>query len=452
MEEKVNAVARRKVALVFVMLFLSVLLLSPWASAPSSTIPEWEAAIGNTPSPASAVPTVEMSEAPMMPVKLKVAAALPLAEFAALLQQSEARESKLPGITVEFQRVEPAEAYNVFFGASRIGEAADVMLLENEWVKAFAVSGYLMPADSAFVGEALSEQLEALSAPLKWNGYLWGVPRDYDPYVIVWNVPVWQTIADDAALNPPQTVEEWQQIAARVREQLPQPRWLAISDNDPFALLTWVQAASNASIALDDTAAWQFTPLAKALALLEQERSGIAFAGDRDEMTAWLSEGSVLAALMPYSEAQALGAKPLADRTAALAFDHATWLHSPVWPRGRSFVISSRTASEEAARRWVAIMTEAAVQRENYAQFGKLPVYRSLYASGDSIGLSALLPFDDEATAVFPYRQQFEVDPRLPDRLRRIGDLWAEFASGGVDSASWMERWAEQLTDAQFDN
>lgn len=449
-----NAVARRKIALVFVMLFLSVLLLSPWASAPSPSMSDRTEATGETPSPSLSLTPAEMPEAPVKPVKLKVAAALPPAEFTALRLQSEEQASKLPGITVEYQRIEPDDAYDAYLGASRIGEAADVMLLENEWVKTFAVSGYLIPADSAFVGEALSEQFEALIAPLKWNGYLWGVPRDYDPYVIVWNVPLWKSLVDSTELKSPQSVEEWEQLATRTTEQFPQLRWLAISSSDPFALLTWLQTAGGTSVALDeaDAVAWQDTPSTEALALLERERSGVAFVNDSNHMAAVFSEGSVLAALMPYSDAQALAAKPLAEQPAELVFDHVTWQHSPVWPRGRSFVISSRTASEEAARRWISVMTESALQRENHASFGKLPVYRSLYADLDPSGLSTLIPSDEEAANAFPYRPQSDNGPDLPDRLQRIGALWSEFASGGVDTASWAQRWGQTLADAKFNN
>jgi ABC-type glycerol-3-phosphate transport system substrate-binding protein len=451
MEEKVNAVARRKVILLIVMLILSVLLLSPWAFAPTTSMPERQEATG-TPSPAEASAPSERPDAPMMPVGLKVVAALPEAEFDALRMQGEERAGRLPGVTVEFVRLNPDDAYQALLDASRRGEPVDVMLVENEWVKSFAVAGHLMPADGAFVGEALSEQLEALISPLKWNGYVWGVPRDFDPYVFVWNVPVWKSVAGGAALRPPQSVEGWQQLAARVREQFPQTRWLAISGDDPFAMLTWIQAAGGNHVALDDNATWQGTPAAEALALLDRERSGVDFSGDWDQIAGWLSAGRLLAALMPYSETVSLLARPLDDQPDALALDHATWQFSTVWPRGRSFVISSRSAHEEAARNWVAVMTESTVQQQNYALFGKLPVYRSLYSDKDIYGLSALFPSGGGATAAFPYRSPSEEGPDLPERLQRIGGLWREFASGTIGVAAWPERWAHVLADAEFDN
>jgi len=97
-------------------------------------------------------------------------------------------------------------------------------------------------------------------------------------------------------------------------------------------------------------------------------------------------------------------------------------------------------------------MTESTVQQQNYALFGKLPVYRSLYSDKDIYGLSALFPSGGGATAAFPYRSPSEEGPDLPERLQRIGGLWREFASGTIGVAAWPERWAHVLADAEFDN
>lgn len=179
--EKVKAVARSKSALVFLLLCMMVLILSPWADAPSpmnsvAIVPEeMEAA-------ASAEPVITQEIA-----ELTVEVAMGEREYRDLVAQNEEFMRDHPDILIELQRINPNQAYSAYKTSSQLEQAADIMLISNEWVIEFASSGYLLPADAAYAGKALAEQFDALAAPLKWNGYLWGVPRDMDPFVLVWN-------------------------------------------------------------------------------------------------------------------------------------------------------------------------------------------------------------------------------------------------------------------------
>jgi ABC-type glycerol-3-phosphate transport system substrate-binding protein len=428
----VNAVARRKSALIFVLFLLLILILTPWASAPSPAVPVTPVQNKNTTAVSEPVAEEE-------PVFLKVAAALPESEFEFLQQQNEEEALRFPDITVELVRVDPRDAYSVFRQASRDGETADVMLVENEWVKSFAASGFLMPADNAFVGEALSEQFDALSVPLKWNDYYWAVPRDFDPYVLIWNLPVLRKILGESP-GLPKDQDQWALLAAKTREGAVTGGWLALDGKDPLALLAWVQAVTGLrtdTIWSEGGNAWSGTPRGDALALLEREKAGVLYGNDSQQIAEWLASGQSVAAVLPYSEAEKLRAVRTDPESAALSADLTVWNIPHVWPRGRSFAVSSRSGVQDAARRWIAAMTDSSVQQNNFRVFGKLPVYRSLYGS-DGI-LSSLFPA--RSASAFPYQPPAAFGPELPVRLARLGHMWTEWSSGKIGREEWLRRW-----------
>lgn len=445
-----NAVARRKVALVFLLLFLMVLLLSPWASAPMLSPDAEDVRQSGELTSDLYADMPGQDDLPSRQVDLQVAAALAPAEFEALRRQSEKQSYLFRDIRVSFVRIDPAAAFSAYVNASRVGLAADVMLMDNEWVKAFAVSGYLAPADSAFAGDALSEQFDAISSPLRWNGYIWGVPRDYDPYVLVWHKDALHAWTGNEQAEPPREWAEWQALAAVDRTQEPPMYWLAISASDPFALLYWMQTATGepAEAFREDGDAWRDTAAGQALALLDSERSDIAFGSDPEEVASLLLSGRTAAAIMPYSQAREL-IDGRANNGHALTVDLSAWKQPYVWPRGRSFTISSRAAEDDAARRWIGAMTGEAVQRDNLLEDGKLPVYRSLYRDIGDRGIADAVLAND--TGAFPRAPLPDFGPYLPERVAELRSLWERFAAGTLNAQAWLEQPDASSTEAELD-
>jgi ABC-type glycerol-3-phosphate transport system substrate-binding protein len=443
-KEKVNAVARRKSAFLFLLFVLMVLILSPWAAAP---VPQVPADPVEPQSAASAAPPPVIKES----VRLSAALAMGEEEFAAVQRLNEEMSFRYPDVTVELERIPSEEAFEVFRKASQLGDVWDVMLLENEWVKSFAASGYLMPADGAFEGEALSEQFDAIAAPLKWNGYIWAVPRDIDPYVVVWNRGVVGKILGSEAAEAPQNTEEWALLAAKSQEGEQAGGWLAIDRREPQALLAWLQTVSgHPTDKLWDkgVSAWNGTPAGAALTLLDKHRAGVLLEPGVWEIEHQLSAGRTAAAVLPYSAARKWEVAHSDAGKGLMSIDMSAWKQASVWPRGRSFAISSRTEEEDAARRWIAAMTGPSVQQENLAVFGKLPVYRSLYRNGS-------LPagfFPETASSSFPYRAQAEYGPELPLRLSRLGALWTEWGAGTGGMEEWVRRWPETSADFELND
>jgi ABC-type glycerol-3-phosphate transport system substrate-binding protein len=431
--EKVKAVARSKSALVFLLLCMMILILSPWADAPSpmnsvAIVPdEMEAAASAEP-----VMTREIAE-------LSVEVAMGELEYRSLVAQNEEFMLDHPDILIELQRINPKQAYSTYKTSSQLEQAADIMLISNEWVIEFASSGYLLPADAAFAGKALAEQFDALAAPLKWNGYLWGVPRDMDPYVLVWNQDMLhEWLGEDIAL--PLAIEQWTALTEKSALLEGAVSWLAIDREDPLAFMAWLEnVASERSDGIwdEDNKPWNGSLFEQALSLLEQNRAGLQLIGSTVEAARALNEGTVLAAVIPYSEAAALVEQPRSAPLPKLVIDHYSWKLPFVWPRGNSYVISSNTKAEEAAYTWISEMTKDQMQLRIMEREGKLPVYRSLYDSDRK--LSNLIP--GRSGQSFPNQPPLHAGPETSARLEQMRSLWTRFALGNITLDEWKEEW-----------
>ncbi len=430
---------RRKILWIVVLLALSAVMLSPWVTAPPS-------AVSTKPQPPRTAPSPSPPSAAEAPqVKLRVAAALGEAEFAALQKQNADQSAAFWNVRVELLRVDPSDAYETFSRDARNGTAADVMLMPGGWVKTFAVSGFLAPADGAFAGEALSMQFDALTAPLKWNGYIWGVPRDFDPYVLVWNQEALRAAAGQAS-GLPRNAVQWADLAEKSRSMSRPGVWLALDKEDPLSLLAWVEAVTRkrTDTVWEEASPWAGTPRGEALALLDRERDRAAFVGGVAEIAKLAAEGRAVAAVLPYSEARRL-LEERAER-AALALDRGAWQLPYVWLRGSSYTIYARTDAEEAANQWIAAMTAEPLQLANWMEFGKLPVNSSMYRSVEE--LYSILP--GQAPDAFPYQPPAIADPAFPKTLERLASLWKDFAEGKAGYGEWNRRWPEVSADFEL--
>ncbi|XID95343.1 extracellular solute-binding protein [Paenibacillaceae bacterium WGS1546] len=423
--------ARRKSALVFLLLCIMVLVLSPWADAPSPAVtfvalPEGEASAPVEP------------EADEVVSRLTIEVALDDQPFHALSNLNDDFTFRHPHIKVELRRIEPRQAYETFVRASEREEAADIMLLENEWVKSFAASGYLLPADAAFAGKSMAEQFEALAGPLKWNGYLWGVPRDMDPFVLLWNRDVLRAwLGEEAEL--PLTLEQWTAAAEASEQTQGETAWLAIDRNDPVALFAWLESATGErSDGLWEKGEdpWNGTLRGQALALVERMRESMLPVDETGEAVRAVLGGGALAAVVPYSEATLIEER-WPDLAVDLEIDDDFWELPYIWPRGSSFAISSRTEAEEAASAWIAEMTGEQAQLQNMEEHGKLPVYRSFYESDRR--LAKLMP--GRPGQSFPHQSPIASGPDLPGLLQRAGLLWRQLADGDIGAEAWIEAW-----------
>jgi multiple sugar transport system substrate-binding protein len=134
---------------------------------------------------------------------LKVTVSMQPTEFAILQKQSLEYTTAHADIKVELNNI--TDAYTVLKKANQLGDAPDLMLLDNHWVNEFAALGFLHPMDEFFTGDQQSHGIASLMNQVKWNGYLWAIPKDVDPYIIVWNK---KTALDNKWEHAPETIDE----------------------------------------------------------------------------------------------------------------------------------------------------------------------------------------------------------------------------------------------------
>jgi maltose-binding protein MalE len=184
--------------MLFIILGLSIILLSQ--STKSVEEPTMAKAVNEK----EGVGKGNISNAKKESQTLKVAVAMQPDEFATLRKQSLAYTASHQDIKVELTNVK--DAYTSLKKANQFGDAPDLMLLDNHWVNEFAALGFLHPMDEFFTGEQQSQGITALMNQVKWNGYLWAIPKDVDPYIFVWNR---NTALENKWQHAPESIDEW---------------------------------------------------------------------------------------------------------------------------------------------------------------------------------------------------------------------------------------------------
>jgi ABC-type glycerol-3-phosphate transport system substrate-binding protein len=126
-----------------------------------------------------------LDEAEMPRVAIKAVVSLDGQAFSVLKQATERFEARRPDVDVTVTNVKAEQLYIQQQSLAVTGEAPDVMLYPTAWVRYEAAQGRLLSLDDYIPVERQSQWFEAVRGAVRWNGYLWGVPADWDPYVFV---------------------------------------------------------------------------------------------------------------------------------------------------------------------------------------------------------------------------------------------------------------------------
>lgn len=105
--------------------------------------------------------------------------------FASLAQATARYETMRPNVEVSLTNVPEEDLYIRYRSLTETGEAPDVLLYPTMWVRHEAAEGRLLALDDYISVERQSQWFEAVRGAVRWNGYLWGVPVDWDPFVFV---------------------------------------------------------------------------------------------------------------------------------------------------------------------------------------------------------------------------------------------------------------------------
>ncbi|MFD2612783.1 extracellular solute-binding protein [Paenibacillus gansuensis] len=416
---------RRKGMILSMMLLLSMILLtechdqtnlqkSPVSRVKQATIP----------------PSEDLSDQQAKKV-LTIAVSLPPKAFSRLQTISGDYAMSRPQIEIRLVNLNRNKAGAELWEKAELGEAPDLMLLDNLDLLAFAASAHLKPVDSLLSNIPSSEGLDRSIEQVKWNGYLWGIPWDVDPYVLVWNRSSFLA----SGLHPEQFSGKWRSANEAVLRKNGLERMFVPYD-DPYAVLSFMSAMD---IPWREDGQWALTPeetewdgtIEKVL------RDGWGISGE----DAWiqLAKGDPAIAIMPLSEY-------LEHAGEGLDFSVLSNQGNPSagsWMKGQSFAVSTLSEQEEEAGRWIAAVADRFFVSAGPNAYKYLPASKYTYESA----VFRRDPLYEKVSAavrqsILPYQ-----DPKSSAKLAVLKEEAAKLASGQTDFQRFLDavniRWSQ---------
>ncbi len=374
---------------------------------------------------------------------LRVSVSLAEDEFADLKRRTD-RYVDEQNIDISLENLPQDTQYSTLKRLSTLGEAPDIMLLDNSWIAEFAALGYLNPLDEFFSGEKQTGYLTSAINQNKWNGYTWGVPKDVDPYVIIWN----EQLAKSG---------KWEHSPANRDEMLAwNKEWMKPDqgmygiyfDPDDYMAFLSIYSIFSGSIPEEGNPLKEaanesiLQPLQNFLLPQETEWKGAVFAKNYPQPSAefspWdlLEKGKMAAIVTTLSQYRKHGSSAIKLGALPISGNGKT---PGSWLMGRSFAVSSRSANSAAAMNWIESVTSADAQSQAWKLTGKLP---SLLASYSSPQLRQEEQYDSYAWLV-----QEGVTPPLSFDAAKREDMVREegmrLSSGTIDLKAYAMKLAE---------
>ncbi|EFM12801.1 extracellular solute-binding protein family 1 [Paenibacillus curdlanolyticus YK9] len=365
------------------------------------------------------------------PQTITVSVSLPKDQFQDLEKSAERFMEQNPSITVELSNIEQNDAYDQWKKDGQLGNGPDAALMDNAWVREFAVLGYLKPLD-AMMSSMTDAWLDGLADAVNWNGYWWGIPKDADPLVSVWSLPLLDTLTSKGV---PGNWGSFVQLAVSAGTSAPKVPIVHWEDDQSEQMLVWLD-----SFATDGQKAEQLKPfdegMLKRLDFLAKG-DGTAFTISRShdsKLADKLADGKLLSAVMRWSDYEHLS--PELQSLIGVGYPHG-------WYGGRSFVVFAHSeGKEEALKRWMHHMASEPEQQATFDQYGLLPVIKPIYTQfqGQQQDLEgsrrgSKLWLDD-----LSLKPSQTPDPAWPRRLERWQELW----EGSDGAGDWLERLVQQ--------
>ncbi|MFF2482865.1 extracellular solute-binding protein [Paenibacillus sp. NPDC058071] len=345
---------------------------------------------------------------------------------------------KYPNSVVLINNIESGkDAYGSWKEKLQVGNAPDIMLMDSGWIQEFAVRGYLRSADGSAIADTLSNQPVKLLSPLKWNGYLWGIPYDADPYLQVWNR---SKLEEEGLREPPADWTLYQSLVQKMQAADPELVPIHLTPGNLDQLLFWLDSWPSGG---GKDAAYMTSGSAKAKE--EQLRWLTAIAGwggttppqpvNRLFVGSEMERRKQLSTVIRWSDYRALSER----EQNKLVLDKSGLRHP--WLNGRSFAVSAASEQPFIAFSWIKEMLSATVQEQNYQLSGRLPANNLLYGLTESGGYSSNRPLppswwlpllNDDTAEPAP-------GPAWQSQRGHWEEQWRRLSSGAIDAELFLD-------------
>lgn len=292
------------------------------------------------------------------------------------------------GVQVELSNLPESEAYETLKKASQLGQAPDLMLLNNDWVNEFAALGYLQPVDDWLGSDQHMQRVNPVLDQVKWNGYMWAIPKDIDPYILAWNKVRAEELSQG---DPPGTAEQLLDWNLRGGDPEEGGYGVYYDPADPYSMLALLSAVGVPSPQGEN-------PLAR----MEEQATLTALEsfyypegrGEDSETPArpplhdmegdpWekLKEGKLSAMITTMSEYK-LHADPESIQLSALPMvTEENGAVTGTWLKGRSYAISSQSGNNPAAIALLKELTTMDAEMNLWTEAKVLPAMVTAYTT-----------------------------------------------------------------------
>ncbi|WP_410768027.1 extracellular solute-binding protein [Fontibacillus sp. BL9] len=371
--------------------------------------------------------TPQNLEKEQIPGKIYVAVQLPESDFSRLQQLNEEVADEYH-IEVELSNLMAGKDYSAVRQELELGDSPDVLLLDNTWVRRFAAGGYLLPTESYYSGSLTGEVLSASLSQNEWNGYVWAVPMDADPYVWVYHPGKLKEMGTEF----PASANGWQELINAFTKQPTSPFLFALDFNDPYAALSLMWQLTGQSKPPESASLFKKTEeLEAAVQQLDALRPFLMDfreSGEEEQIWSRLYSGEIPLALVRWSDANRHQSPEIQIKYPDLEYS------AGMWVEGRSFAVSARSNNKEAAGVWISAMTSQLQQRQWYELTGHLPVLKTMYYQASRNGLPSWIP----ASLVNGKGTPMPVGSGVPNLMERYAALSSSFFYGKLSSKSYL--------------
>lgn len=350
---------------------------------------------------------------------IKVAVQMKHSEFVAMQQMNELFMQS-HNFEVELINNEIEPTYNKLQSQLELSEAPDVLLINNEWIRHFASQGFLLPTDRFYSGSLNGELLTSALAQNEWNGYMWGVPLDVDPYVLVYNSTALKKLG---FTSPPTTQQDWNKLMYEFGRQEHIPYLLSYDYDDGYAALTLLWQLSPSRSDSNTNTPFELTEAVKGtFQQLESLRPVLLDSKRHSPDKVWklCYDEKLLFYLTKASEAHGRN-----DKVISIFYPQQSDKRRSFWQHGRSYVVPTQSVNAKKAGEWIAAMTSLQDQARWFQATSHLPVNESYYIKQ--------LPSWVPSTAGNMKENLLPVYAELPHHMLQYGKLTGDFMRSKIN-------------------